>query len=150
MRERPASTSPRAFSSVPGEDGIMAVVTRLVEVLTRALPPDGPHAGRFEFLHDTAAGARSAMPAIQRFAAALGLAQVEMGLLVLAGLAEEHEAIAALLRSVHPRGEPRPTLGLAAQLFCHNSDERKLLRQVIERGPGSRTGTFKCVGDGPF
>jgi hypothetical protein len=30
---------------------------------------------------------------------------------------EEHEGYAAILRALHPRGEPRPSAGLAAQLF---------------------------------
>ena len=42
---------------------------------------------------------------------------------MLAGLAEEHEGIAATLRTLHPTGEPRPTLGLAALVLGDGPDD---------------------------
>src|SRR5260370_23418782 len=55
---------------------------------------------------------------IERIAAAYSLAPVEIDLLLLAGLAEEHEGFASLFRTLHPRGEPRPTASLAPHLMC--------------------------------
>src|SRR4051812_45469434 len=46
----------------------------------------------------------------------LGLTELEIELVVLAGLADEHQGLAATLRGLHPLGEPRATLGLAALL----------------------------------
>src|SRR5215468_10151374 len=49
-------------------------------------------------------------------AARFGLTGQEVGLVLLAGLADEHEGLATTFRSLHPQSEPRPTVGLAALL----------------------------------
>src|SRR6267142_2310178 len=43
----------------------------------------------------------------------LSLSPIEVELLLLAGLSEEHEGLAAILRTLHPRNEPRVSVGLA-------------------------------------
>src|SRR5689334_3575348 len=120
------------------EVGLLA--GRLAEFLAAAAPPEGPLAEGVGFLRAMSAAALSAPrrgdgaapPApLDRLAGALGLAPAERDLLLLAGLAEEHEGYAAALRTLHPRGEPYPSAGLAAQLLCRDADERRALRGLL-------------------
>jgi hypothetical protein len=87
---------------------------------------------------------------LDRLARGLALSSVEVDLLLLAGMPEEHEGLAGVLRVLHPRGEPRPTVGLAAQLLCHSLDERRLLRETIVAGPLVRHGAVVLDPQGPF
>ncbi|MFL5383929.1 MAG: ATP-binding protein [Longimicrobiaceae bacterium] len=87
---------------------------------------------------------------LDRLASAFGLSPVEVELLVLAGLAEEHEGYAGVLRTLHPRAEPRATAGLAAQLLCGSPGERRLLRELLEAGPAVRAGVLRLGEEGPF
>jgi hypothetical protein len=79
---------------------------------------------------------------VGRVARALGLAPLELDLLFLAGLPEEHEGYASVLRRIGPSGEPRPTVGLAAQLLCAAPGERPLLRHALEQGAATRSGAL--------
>lgn len=87
---------------------------------------------------------------LDRLARALSLSPEEAELLLLAGLSEEHEGLAAILRTLHPRGEPRATVGLAAQLFCRDQRERWDFRALIEQGAAVTGGALRVTGDGPF
>src|SRR5260370_15453042 len=87
---------------------------------------------------------------LQGLAAGLRLTPLEVELLLLAGMPEEHEGYAALLRQIHPQGEPRPTVGLAARLLCRGDEERSLLRAIVERGAAVRSGALVVGGDSPF
>jgi hypothetical protein len=111
----------------------------------------GLSAESLDFL-DRLAGAPPADPGepLRRLADGLRLSPLEVDLILLAGLPEEHEGYAALLRQVHPQGEPRPTLGLAAQLFCHDDRERTLLRAAVETGPATRSGALELDWGRPF
>lgn len=85
---------------------------------------------------------------LDRLADGLGLSPVELDLVLLAGLPEEHEGLAECLAGVHPRGQPRPTAGLAAQLLCRSPAERRQLRRVLADGPAARSGLL-ILEDGP-
>jgi AAA+ superfamily predicted ATPase len=87
---------------------------------------------------------------LDRLARSMSLSPEEVELLLLAGLSEEHEGLAAILRTMHPRGEPRPTVGLAAQLFCRDQRERWAFRALIETGAAARSGALRVTGDSPF
>jgi hypothetical protein len=87
---------------------------------------------------------------LDRLAEGLELSAFELDVVLLAGLAEEHEGMAGLLRGLHPRAEPRATVGLAAQLLCQSADERRPLRATLECGPAVRAGLLRLAGDGPF
>src|SRR5882757_6874231 len=52
------------------------------------------------------------------------LTEDERRLLLLAGLPEEHEGLAGTFRALHPRGEARPTLGLASLVLEGVSGDR--------------------------
>jgi hypothetical protein len=135
---------------------VAAMAGRLADLLARALPDGGQLADGQAFLHAMAGavppaaapGTADEATPLGRLRDGLGLAPVEVDVLVLAGLAEEHEGCASLLRSLHPRGEPFATTGLAAQLLCGDAAERRLLRAVLESGAAVRAGAVR-VEDGP-
>lgn len=89
---------------------------------------------------------------VDRVASGAALLPAEVDLLVLAGLAEEHEAVAAALRRLHPAGAPHPTAGLAAQLaergLLASLDSRPALRAVLLDGPATTAGVLRLGGDG--
>ncbi len=112
-----------------------------------------------EFVAAFAADLRAATPQpepgeggdpIDRVALTLGLARAETDALLLAGLAEEHEGFAGIFRSLHPAGDPYPTVGLAARLLCRTPEERRLLRALLEAGPAARAGLLVVGGGAPF
>lgn len=87
---------------------------------------------------------------LNRLAAGFALSRDEEDLLVLAGLPEEHEGLAATFRSLHPQSEPRPTAGLAALLLGGGAHERSALRHILVEGPAVRRGLLRVEGPGPF
>ncbi|QEU96628.1 ATP-binding protein [Streptomyces kanamyceticus] len=66
---------------------------------------------------------------LERIRARYRLSPLATDLLLLAGLPEEHEGLAATFRALHPRDEPRPTLGLAALLVGPDGEGRLLVRR---------------------
>ena len=87
---------------------------------------------------------------IVRLITGLGLDVLEVELLILAGLAEEHEGFADIFRTLHPTAQPQATLGLAAQLLCRQPGQRKLLREVIESRPAAVAALFVTDIENPF
>src|SRR5260370_42354043 len=73
-----------------------------------------------------------------------------MGMVVLAGWGEGRGVLASLFRDLHPRGEPRPTAGLAAQLMCSTAQERLALRDILTTGAAVRCGAIIVADDAPF
>jgi hypothetical protein len=163
----------RAPVGAPGPDerlerevGILA--GRLAALLRRSLPDaTGPLADGCAFLkamYEAVGGgeplarwtgdasARRATPPhpIDRLVDGLRLSPCEADVVVLAGLAEAHEGFASILRAIHPRSEPRPTVGLAAQLFCHATAERRFLRATLEGGSAVHHGLVRLTPDAPF
>lgn len=80
----------------------------------------------------------------------LNLDPLELELLILAGLAEQHEGYADIFRTLHPNALPRPSVGLAAQLLCPDAAARETLRQLLESGAAIKGGVYTVEGDGPF
>jgi hypothetical protein len=109
-----------------------------------------PIDGETSFAENLAIGIRDRSYPIGRVVAAYSLAPVEVDLLLLAGMAEEHEGFASVFRTLHPRGEPRPTIGLAAQLFCGGAEERLALRELLTTGAAVRSGALVLGDEGPF
>lgn len=87
---------------------------------------------------------------LDRMAVGFGLTGQEVGLILLAGLADEHEGLATTFRSLHPQGEPRPTVGLAALLAGGSGDERARLRATVADGNARRLGLLLVTGTGSF
>ena len=76
------------------------------------------------------------------------LCAVEVELLLLAGLAEEHEGLASTLRALHPRGDPRPSAGLAALVLARSGFHRAELRELLSAGRAVRFRLLQIVGPG--
>src|SRR5215213_963261 len=87
---------------------------------------------------------------IDRLVERLALSAVEVELLLLGGLCEEHEGLASILRLLHPRGEPRASVGLAVQLLSEEHFDRNALRVLLETSAVVRSGALHVTGDGPF
>ncbi len=85
---------------------------------------------------------------LDRLAAGLGLEPIEVDLLLLAALPEEHEGYASVLRTLNPRGDARAAVGLAAQLLCHDADDRLALREQLLGGNALRAGVLTLGGEG--
>lgn len=135
-----------------------SLVRRLADLLDQALPEGGEHRAARDFLRAMAEAAPSGPSAwtpdaehpLDRLAQGFGLSPAEVDLVLLAGLPDEHEGYSGVLRTLHPRGEPRPTTGLAAQLLCGSPSERRMLRALLEGGPAIRSGALRLGDDGPF
>ncbi|HJQ69623.1 MAG TPA: ATP-binding protein [Blastocatellia bacterium] len=87
---------------------------------------------------------------LDRLTEALGLSRLEVELLLLGGLSEEHEGLAAVLRALHPRNEAYPSLGLAAQLLCDDQEDRAPFHELIETSRAVTMGALRATGDAPF
>ncbi|GIM91575.1 ATP-binding protein [Paractinoplanes toevensis] len=83
-------------------------------------------------------------------AARLGLTGTERAMVLLAGLPEEHEGMAATFRGLHPVGDPWPTAGLAAQLVYPRDRDRGPVRHELTEGAAVRSGLLRLSGDGPL
>jgi hypothetical protein len=128
---------------------------RVADVLERYCSPDSGAAQAVGFLRDWAGSVDlPAMPVLnaplERLVRGFGLGPDEEDLLLLSGLPEEHEGLAATFRSLHPRSEPRPTVGLAALLLGGGPAERARLRHLLSSGPAVRHHLLRVVDDGPF
>ena len=140
-------------------DRIVRVARGVAEVLTR-------HGGTASGATETAAfvqgwadayaaegsttGEADGASRLGRLAARFGLDPEELDLIVLAGLPDEHEGLAATFRAVHPTGEPRPTLGLAALLAGGAATDRRRVRGLVLDGPAGRHGLLRSDGTGAF
>src|SRR2546423_7089833 len=58
--------------------------------------------------------------------------------------------VLAVMRTLHPRGEPRPTVGLAAQFLVQKPGRHLKLRELLEHGAVTRVGALRIAGDAPF
>ena len=87
---------------------------------------------------------------IDRLIAQFDLSAVEVDLLLLAAMPDEHEGYAAVLRSLHPKADSRATVGLAAQLLFPDAGGRARCRAVVEQGTLFRRGIVQVSGDAPF
>lgn len=134
------------------------MANRLAEVLLAHCSAEsgGPEAARFlSSWADSVVVLDHPAPAAQprtlrRLVAGHGLSAVECDLIVLAGLAEEHQGIAATLRTLHPAGEPRPTLGLAALILGDGPEARHQLRGLVAEGPAFQAGLLQLGSSGPL
>lgn len=132
-----------------------AAARRLAGLLEATCSPESGARRAAGFLRDWAAAAAAAAPVtrprsdplaalVERF----GLCDDERDLLLLAGLPEEHEGLADTFRALHPRSDPRATVGLAALLLDEAKGRgRPGLRRLLAEGPAVRHGLLR-VGSG--
>ena len=93
---------------------------------------------------------RSAPTPLDRLTRSLALSPEEVELLLIGGLCEENEGLGRYCERCTTRGEPRATVGLAAQLFCRDQRERRVFRDLVETGALTTSGALRIVGDAPF
>ncbi len=79
---------------------------------------------------------------------ALELSSLELRLLLLAGMPEQHEGLAEVLAMVNPEKKTRPTVGLAAQLLSR--DEQREEIEWVLAGNAVRSGLLRLQGDEPL
>jgi hypothetical protein len=146
-----------------------AMAGRLAVLLDR-LDPGGGRAGFLHALaaeHTTTAAGLGGLPGagvlglpqpgslhpVDRIASALGLDALDLDLLVLAGLPEEHEGLAAIARELHPDGRPAMTAGLAlalAEAGLIGDGGRERARQRLAGGSVARSGLIRLDRRVPF
>lgn len=134
---------------------IARLAGRLGDFLAATFPrAEGALAQNLAFLRASAevrkkaGGSGEAPEPLEQLTGPLGLSQAEVDLLLLAGMPEEHEGYSAVLRSLHPRGEPRAPAGLAAQLI--HAGSRIEFRSWYEASSVQRLGIVRLTGTGPF
>jgi SpoVK/Ycf46/Vps4 family AAA+-type ATPase len=95
--------------------------------------------------------ARSERPEpIDHLARRFQFTPIDLEILALAVMADEHEGYSAVLRSLHPKSESRATAGLAAQLLFPGTDGRDHCRKALEQAPVVRSGAVRLTHDAPF
>jgi len=87
---------------------------------------------------------------LDRLASRLLLGPVEIELVLLAGLPDEHEGVAGTMRSLNPRGDAYPTVGLGVHVVAGLMPDRAAVRRLLHEGPAVRSGALRVLGDGPF
>jgi hypothetical protein len=87
---------------------------------------------------------------LDRLTAALELTEMEVDLIALAGLPEQHEGYAGVLRRLDAEGAPWPTAGLAAQLYAAAPADRAGLRELLESGAAVASGALVVEPGRPF
>jgi hypothetical protein len=135
-----------------------AVAKRVVAVIEKTCRPESGAAEAVDFMKkwaDAASQPGDPSPSdhiadhpLDLLTARYELSGEDYGLLLLAGLPEEHEGLAATLRAFHPQGEPRPTVGLAALVFGDGYDGRNLMRRVLAEGVAVRARLVRTSGQG--
>ena len=95
-------------------------------------------------------GDRTAMVVLDRLRDGFSLSAFERDVLVLAGLPEEHEALARASRLLHPLGEARLTFAAIVAALDLDGVGRQHLRAALEAGPLRRHGLVELDGRGPL
>jgi len=160
MSETLEAIRPSAFADAarPLALRVAALAERLRDLVVR-IAPAGADDERRGFLDAIARqyaedGRRLRSPgtsALIRLADAFELTASDLDLLVLAGLPEEHEGFCHVLRSLHPRGEPRPTTALATKLIKlpEAAGDRHGVADAVATGALVRSGCVRVTSDGP-
>lgn len=154
-----------AFLLPPGPDVVSAelsalagrIAARVAAVVEEHCTPESGALEAVAFLRGWSEAVEAASPGpvavatpLHRVARALDLTEDEVDLLLLAGLPEEHEGMAATFRSLHPTGEPRPTAGLAALLLGGGPQDRARVRAMLSSGRAVEHGLVRVEGTLPF
>src|SRR6185437_7494534 len=102
------------------------------------------------FLRDWAESAGPVLPStglpLDLLTGRYQLTGAERDLLLLAGLAQEHEGLSSTLRSMHPQALAYPTVGLAALVLDRRGHDRVELRRLLTEGRAVRAGLLRLDG----
>jgi hypothetical protein len=133
------------------------LAVRVATLVDDTCSPESGAPATVAFLREWAAAALADRPVLDRSApldwvlAAFDLGPTERDILLLAGLAEEHEGLAGTFRSLHPRGEPRPTAGLAALVInTEGGDGRAEVRRLLSSSALVQQRLVDVSADGPI
>ena len=128
------------------------IARRVADVVERVGSANSGATEAAEFLRDWADTATNVPDSrgLANLTARYRLTDIERDLLVLAGLPEEHEGLAATFRAMHPAGEPWPTVGIAALTLESTGVDRGLVRGILRDGALCRQGLVCLAGKGPF
>jgi hypothetical protein len=86
---------------------------------------------------------------LDRLASALGLSTAERLMVVMAGMADEHEGYGAAFAALHPRGVSRPTVALFARLVW-DEPARTACQRLLGESLLIRLGVIGLGNDGPL
>ena len=143
----PDETASRALTARAGQWAL-----RIADLLAARFPADSRADGDITFLKNWASDLEPPpVPApelLARLGARYRLSRDEEELVLLAGLPEEHEGLASTLRTLHPHGEPRVTMGLAALLLGALTSDRSAIRRLLSEGVAIRAGLIRLTGPG--
>ena len=133
------------------------IARRVAAVVEDSCSPDTGAADAVRFLNNWADSAGAAHDTtaladhpLDLLAARYGLSPREIDVILLAGLPEQHEGVAATFRAFHPQGAAHPTVGLAALVFGDGTDGRQPMRKLFAEGAAARGQLFAASGDGAF
>ncbi|MGW4095834.1 ATP-binding protein [Mycobacterium sp. NPDC004974] len=151
-------TSTLAPTGRPSSLGLSALASDIAMILADVVAAAGSkESGAAEtagFLRDWAttrdATALSGPDPLCNVVERYGLTDPERDLLLLAGLPEEHEGLAATFRAMGPIGEPWPTLGIAALVLERKEIDRHTLRRIISTGQLCGQGIVRIGGNAPL
>jgi hypothetical protein len=133
-----------------------AAARRVAELLQRGdEPPTGDADANAAFLREWAdvvsvgIGYPAVAP-IDLLTTGLALTDLETDLLMLAGLPEEHDGLADVMRTLHPQRVPRPTVGLAIRFAVASGADAAEARRLLQDGRAVTLGVLRLLGDGPL
>jgi ATPase family associated with various cellular activities (AAA) len=146
-----------AFAARDLSYGAAALANRLASFL-EGLESNDPHTPDIvRFLHDYATSVRLTGPPaddsvspLDRIARAFRLTELEVNLVYLAGLADEHEGLAQTYRSLSSSGQPWPSVSLAVHVLQDENFDRESIVRLIQSGAAARAGLLRTEGAGGF
>lgn len=131
------------------------VVRRLADLLDEQCTEQSGARRTAQFLREWAndtqvdnPGADVLMQPLDRITAHYRLTDADVDLILLAGLPDEHEGLAATMRTLHPHGEARVSAGLAALLLGARTSDRAAVRRLLTDGAAVRGGLVALAGPG--
>jgi len=140
----PGAVSRRLTAATAG------LAVSVAEVIEQSTGGDPASVAAAAFLRDWAASAEPALPAaglpLDLLAERYRLLDAERDLILLAGLAQEHEGLSGTLRSMHPQGLAYPSVGLAALVLDRRGHPRVELRRLLTEGRAVRCGLLRLDG----
>lgn len=87
---------------------------------------------------------------LSRLVQGLKLSKIEIQLLILAGMAQEHEGFSDIFRSLHPIRQPYPSAALLSQIVGANELQRSALSKCLTASPLITAGIISLSDDAPI
>lgn len=144
---------------------IVAMAQRLISLLEDRFSNDNPEIiAALEFLYSYLKQAEYSsnqiiqdgdnlkvkQSSISRLQREFDFSDVEIQILILAGMAQEHEAFSDIFGSLHPNHKCFATPALLIQLLCADEEQRHLLSMQLTGSKLFKDGIISLVGDSPI